>query len=69
MKLLVAIDFRLHVSVETFDDYSFRLEDEASREQYRIERPFRLCGLGKGSNSKDGSGFAPKAAGCTCRAT
>ncbi|CDP15519.1 unnamed protein product [Coffea canephora] len=68
-KLVVAIDFRLHVSVETFDDYSFRLEDEASREQYRIERPFRLCGLGKGSNSKDGSGFAPKAAGCTCRAT
>ncbi|KAL3538089.1 hypothetical protein ACH5RR_001455 [Cinchona calisaya] len=58
MKLLVAVDFRLHVSIQTFDHFCFQLEEEAAREKSRIERPFRLCGLGKSFTNKDGSSFA-----------
>ncbi|KAL3516095.1 hypothetical protein ACH5RR_022997 [Cinchona calisaya] len=68
MKLLVAVDFRLHVSIETFDRYCFQLEEEASREKYRNERPFRLCGLGKGFTNKDDCKIVPKLPGYLCRA-
>lgn len=68
MKFLMSIDFRLHVSVETFDAYCSHLEEEAM-EKCRIERTFRLCGWGKSVTNKEGSNYASRTGFGTCRAT
>lgn len=68
MKFLMSIDFRLHVSVETFDDYCSHLEEEAT-EKCRIERTFRICGWGKSVTNKEGSNYASRTGYSTCKAT
>ncbi|XP_068660613.1 cyclin-P3-1-like [Aristolochia californica] len=45
LKFLFNLDFRLHVSVETFDKYCLLLEKEANGGAYQVERSIQKCGL------------------------
>ncbi|KAG9457925.1 hypothetical protein H6P81_002433 [Aristolochia fimbriata] len=45
LKFLFSLDFRLHVSVETFDKYCLQLEKEANGGAYQVERSVKKCGL------------------------
>ncbi|CAI9102236.1 OLC1v1000475C1 [Oldenlandia corymbosa var. corymbosa] len=68
MKLLVNLEFRLHVDVQTFDDFCFLMEEASVKSENQSEKPFRFCGLRKGFTGKDGSSFSPTIQGYSCRA-
>ncbi|GAA0186711.1 hypothetical protein LIER_33999 [Lithospermum erythrorhizon] len=69
MEFLVAVDFRLHVDVETFDKYCLKLEAEG-REKCQIQRPIKISGIGRrwltGTDSQPN--HSPTIAGSACRA-
>ncbi|KAK4339618.1 hypothetical protein RND71_041080 [Anisodus tanguticus] len=67
MKFLAALDFQLHVSVESFDKYCLQLEKEANV-KLQIDRPIRIFAWGKGLINKDISNCSPTVGGYTCRA-
>ncbi|XP_009760204.1 cyclin-P3-1-like isoform X3 [Nicotiana sylvestris] len=68
MKFLAALDFRLHVSVESFDKYCLQLEKE-DNVKLQIDRPIRIFAWGKGMINKDiVSNCSPTVGGYTCRA-
>ncbi|XP_010277841.1 PREDICTED: cyclin-P3-1-like [Nelumbo nucifera] len=52
MKFLFSLEFRLHVTTETFKSYCLQLEKEAAAE-YKIERPIQVCGLKESWPNKD----------------
>ncbi|XAR61204.1 hypothetical protein NMG60_11034842 [Bertholletia excelsa] len=54
MKFLFGLDFRLHVSVQTFGKYCSQLEKEAAV-GIQIERPILACGIKESWSSKDDS--------------
>ncbi|XP_042474991.1 cyclin-P3-1-like [Macadamia integrifolia] len=51
MKFLFGLDFRLHVTVTTFEWYGQLLEKEG--DGYQIERPIQICGLKESWPNKD----------------
>ncbi|GAB4855538.1 hypothetical protein Ancab_024158 [Ancistrocladus abbreviatus] len=66
-EFLSSLDFRLHVTLDDFDEYCMRLEKEGAG-SCQIERAFRLCGQ-KGSRlMKDEPKCTPVFSGYTCRA-
>lgn len=64
MKLLATIDFRLHVPMETFDNYCLQLNQDgvANLPTDRVRGPV------KSWSRKDGANCAPTIASYTCRA-
>ncbi|KAL3349565.1 hypothetical protein AABB24_022600 [Solanum stoloniferum] len=67
MKFLAALDFRLHVTVESFDKYCLQLEKDTN-EKLQIDRPIRIFAWGKGLVNKNISKCSPTVGGYTCRA-
>ncbi|XP_052211400.1 cyclin-P3-1 [Diospyros lotus] len=57
MKFLFGLDFRLHVSVQTFGNYCLQVEKEAGA-GIQIERPILACGIKECWSSKDDSSCA-----------
>ncbi|XWS31580.1 hypothetical protein CRYUN_Cryun23aG0088600 [Craigia yunnanensis] len=57
-KFLFALDFRLQVSVNTFQRYCSQLQKESS-EGHQIERPIRACGIKESWSSKSDTQCAP----------
>lgn len=49
---MFGIDFRLHVSVDTFERYCLQLEKEGS-ETLQIERPMGVCRIKEYWSNKD----------------
>lgn len=72
VKLLCSLDYRLHVSLETFDQYCVQLEKAAGggseRRSCHIERAIQTCGLKGSWLKKDESKCNPKFGGYTCGA-
>ncbi|XP_042517756.1 cyclin-P3-1 [Macadamia integrifolia] len=64
-KFLFSLDFRLHVTVGTFDRYCLQLEKEASG-GYQIERPIQICGLKESWPNKDEPKHAAALARYSC---
>ncbi|OMP05071.1 Cyclin P/U [Corchorus olitorius] len=58
MKFLFSLDFRLQVSVNTFQRYCSQLQKESS-EGLQIERPIRACGIKESWSSKSDNTCAP----------
>lgn len=58
MKFLFSLDFRLYVSVETFQKHCFHLEKEATL-GLQIERPILSCGIKENWPHNDDSTYAP----------
>ncbi|EOX94774.1 Cyclin p1,1 isoform 2 [Theobroma cacao] len=58
MKFLFSLDFRLQVSVNTFQRYCSQLQKESS-EGHQIERPIRACGIKESWSSKSDTQCAP----------
>lgn len=61
MKFLFSLDFKLQVSVKTFQSYCSQLQME-SLEEHQIERPMRACGIKENWSSKSDSQCAPTVA-------
>lgn len=61
MKFLFGLDFRLQVTVETFERYCSELGKE-SVGGLQIERPIQACGVKESWSSKDDSTCAPASA-------
>ncbi|CAL9092144.1 unnamed protein product [Musa textilis] len=51
INFLFSVDFRLQVTVGTFEAYCLRLEKENTG--YQVERPIKTCGLNEWSNIED----------------
>ncbi|XP_074592190.1 cyclin-P3-1-like [Curcuma longa] len=51
LNFLVSLDFRLHVTVGTFDAYCLRIEKEAKT--YHVERPIKTCFRNEWTNIED----------------
>ncbi|CAD5170193.1 unnamed protein product [Musa acuminata subsp. malaccensis] len=51
INFLFSVDFRLQVTVGTFEAYCLRLEKE--NKVYQVERPIKTCGLNEWSNIED----------------
>ncbi|XWS76402.1 hypothetical protein CRYUN_Cryun01aG0173200 [Craigia yunnanensis] len=58
MKFLFSLDFRLQVSVNTFQRYCSQLQKESS-EGHQIEWPIRACGIKESWSSKSDAQCAP----------
>lgn len=58
MKFLFSLDFRLQVSVETFNRYCLDLENDTAG-VIQIERPIQACGVKGSWSNKDDSACAP----------
>ncbi|XP_010255964.1 PREDICTED: cyclin-P3-1-like isoform X2 [Nelumbo nucifera] len=65
MKFLFTLDFRLHVTVETFKSYCLLLEKEAAG-GYKIERPIQVCRLKESWPKKDEPKHATTIARYSC---
>ncbi|XP_043721027.1 cyclin-P3-1-like [Telopea speciosissima] len=65
MKFLFSLDFRLHVTVGTFDWYCLQLEKEGGG-VYQIERPIQICGLKESWPNKDEPKHAATLARYSC---
>ncbi|KAL2942108.1 Cyclin-P3-1 [Bienertia sinuspersici] len=67
VKLLCSLDYRLHVTLETFDQYCLQLEKAAGngseRRSCHIERAIQTCGLKGSWLKKDETKCNPKFAG------
>ncbi|XVE73137.1 hypothetical protein DITRI_Ditri11bG0093400 [Diplodiscus trichospermus] len=61
MKFLFSLDFRLQVSVNTFQKYCSQLHKESS-EGHPIERPIRACGIKESWSGKSDTQCAPTVA-------
>ncbi|XP_021742481.1 cyclin-P3-1-like [Chenopodium quinoa] len=72
LKLLCSLDYKLHVTVETFDQYCLQLEKAAGsgneRRSCHNERAMQTCGLKGSWLKKDESKCTPKFTGYTCGA-
>ncbi|XP_042414337.1 cyclin-P3-1-like [Zingiber officinale] len=51
LNFLASLDFKLHVTVGTFDKYCSRIETEAKT--YRIEPPIKTCAVDEWTNIED----------------
>lgn len=67
MKLLRSLDYRLHVTLELFDQYCLQLE-KASGGSERVERATQSCGFKGSWLKKDETKCNPKFGGYTCGA-
>lgn len=60
MKFLFGIDFKLHVTVNTFGSYCSQLEKEAADGLLQIERSIKACRIKESwSNKEDSNTCAP----------
>nr|KJB39101.1 hypothetical protein B456_007G136900 [Gossypium raimondii]KJB39102.1 hypothetical protein B456_007G136900 [Gossypium raimondii] len=55
MKFLLSLDFRLQVSINTFQRYCLQLQKEGNQ----VERPIRACGIKESWPSKSDTQCAP----------
>lgn len=51
LNFLASLDFKLHVTVGTFDKYCLRIEKEAKT--YHVERPIKTCAVNEWTNIED----------------
>uniref|UniRef100_A0A1D1ZJ53 Cyclin-P3-1 n=1 Tax=Anthurium amnicola TaxID=1678845 RepID=A0A1D1ZJ53_9ARAE len=56
LNFLFCLDFRLQVTVGTFDKYCLLLEKEALTDGYQIERPIKVCSLKCCANKEEYKG-------------
>ncbi|GMG99716.1 hypothetical protein Nepgr_001556 [Nepenthes gracilis] len=67
MEFLSTLDFRLHVTVEEFDQYCLRLERDASG-SFQIQQAVGACGRKGSWPITDEPRSSPEISGYTCRA-